>query len=207
MEGKELNKGHELNNDKSEGLASEMEEISSQEKPLITEDSYIEEDTAIKEKSLLEEIESLRDKYLRLYAEFENYKKRMAKDKEEFIRFANESLIYELLPSIDNLEIALKHSENEVSHGIKEGVEITLRELLRTLERFGLTPIEGIGKPFNPEFHEAMMQVERDDMEENMIAEELRKGYIYKDKVLRPSLVAVSKKPQRDIDTQKEEEL
>lgn len=149
------------------------------------------------EKPIEEEQEELREKYLRLYAEFENYKKRIVKDKEWLVRYANESLIYELLPSIDHLEIALQHSGADVSQGLKEGVEITLREMMRTLEKFGLTQIESTGKPFNPEFHHAMSQVQREDIPEGMVVEELRRGYIYRDKVLRASFVSVSKQPQK----------
>ncbi|MDP2167353.1 MAG: nucleotide exchange factor GrpE [Thermodesulfovibrionales bacterium] len=157
------------------------------------------EENAPEGKSIEEELGETKDKYLRLYAEFENYKKRMLKDKEELIRYANESIVYNLLPSIDNLEIALKHSGN--SEGIKEGVEITMRELLRTLERFGLKPIESSGRPFDPEFHHAMSQVQSDEAEENTVIEEFRRGYTYWDKVLRAALVAVSKKPVKDEDS------
>ncbi|MEW6068568.1 MAG: nucleotide exchange factor GrpE [Nitrospirota bacterium] len=141
------------------------------------------------------ELQEANDKYLRLYAEFENYKKRVNKDKEELVRYANESLLYDLLPVIDNLEMALKHSSDNISDGLVQGVEITLKELIKTLEKFGLSVIEANGKPFDPAVHHAMMQAERDDIEEKIVVEELRKGYMLKDKVLRPSLVAVSKKP------------
>ena len=77
---------------------------------------------------------------------------------------------------------------------LRQGVENTHRELLRTLEKFGITPIEALNKSFDPAYHHAMSQVERDDVENNTVVEEFRKGYLYRDKVLRPSLVAVSKK-------------
>jgi molecular chaperone GrpE len=144
------------------------------------------------------ELKEANDKYLRLYAEFDNYRKRVNKDKEELVRYGNERLLYELLPFIDHLEMALKHASNETSSGLVEGVEITLKGLRKTLEKFGLTEIEAEGKPFNPSMHHAMLQVEREDVDENMVVEELRKGYMLKDKVLRASLVAVSKKPVAD---------
>lgn len=146
-------------------------------------------------KRLTAELQEMNDKYLRLYAEFENYKKRVNKDKEELIRYGNENLLYELLPVIDNLEMALKHASDNVSEGLVQGVEITLKELQKTLEKFGLSTIEASDRPFDPLIHHAMMQVERDDVDEKTVVEELRKGYTYRDKVLRPSLVAVSKKP------------
>ncbi len=144
---------------------------------------------------LSEEVKQLNDKYMRLYAEFENYKKRVLKDKEEVIKYANEEIIYQLLAVIDSLELALKHATNEnVPKGFIEGVEFTLKELKKILGNFGLSTIESEGKPFDPSVHHAMTQVERDDLEENMVVEEMRKGYMLRDKVLRPALVAVSKK-------------
>lgn len=155
----------------------------------------IEEIPVDEKERLTAELQEMNDKYLRLYAEFENYKKRVNKDKEELVKYGNEKLIYELLPVIDYLEMALKHSKNEASEGIVQGVEITLKELMRTLEKFGLTSIEAIGKPFDPTVHHAMSVVERQDVEENMVAEEFRKGYMVRDKVIRAPLVGVSKKP------------
>jgi len=142
------------------------------------------------------EANELNNKYLRLYADFENYRKRVNKDKEDLMRYGNESLLYELLPAIDNLELALKHASGDVNTGLVRGVEVTLKELQRTLEKFGLTRIAASGMPFDPTVHHAMSQVERQDMAEKMVAEEFRAGYRYRDKVLRPSLVSVSVKPQ-----------
>lgn len=146
------------------------------------------------EKSVIEE---LNNKYLRLYAEFDNYKKRVNKDKEELVKYGNESLIYELLPIIDSLELALKHAQEEAQAGIVQGVEMTLKELQRTLEKFGVSRIGAAGKKFDPSIHHAMTQVEREDIEEKMVAEDLRTGYLFRDKVLRPSLVSVSVKPHK----------
>ena len=149
------------------------------------------------------ELQEINDKYFRLYAEFANYKKRVHKDKEEILRYGNENLLSELLPVIDHLEMALQHASNDVSSGLLQGVEITLKELKRTLEKFGLTTVEAMGKPFDPVVHHAMSQAERDDIDEMTVVEEFRKGYRLKDKVLRPSLVSVSKKP---VSTKEDEE-
>jgi len=156
------------------------------------------EETSVdkKEEQLIPELQEINDKYLRLYAEFENYKKRVNKDKDELIKYANEMLLYQILPVIDNLEMALKHSNDDTSSGLVQGVENTLREFLRTLEKFGLTLIEAVNKPFDPSLHEAMCVVVREDIKENIVVEEFRKGYIFKEKVLRPSLVSVSKRPE-----------
>ena len=154
------------------------------------------------ERNLEEELGQEKDRYLRLYAEFDNYKKRIAKDREELIKYGNESLLYELLPVIDNLEMAMKHSSNDTASatgggGLAQGVEITLKEFLRVIDKFGLSPIDASGKMFDPSLHHAMTQVERDDIDENMVVEEFRKGYMFREKVLRPSLVAVSKRTVR----------
>ncbi len=148
------------------------------------------------EASKTAEVDDLHDKYLRLYADFDNFRKRVNKDKEELMRYGNESLLYELLPVIDNLELAMKHASGDVNSGLVQGVEVTLKELQRTLEKFGLTRIAANGMPFDPAVHHAMSQVERQDLPEKMVAEEFRAGYRYRDKVLRPSLVSVSVKPQ-----------
>lgn len=158
-----------------------------------------------------EELKELNDKYVRLYAEFENYKKKAAKDKEELVTFVKEEVIYELLPSLDHLDIALKHAnEDESSGGLKQGVEMTLRELYRTLEKFGLKIIEAEGKPFNPEYHHAMSQVETEEFEDKTVIEEFRKGYMFGDKVLRAAMVSVSRKPgdrtEQEEDTSKKAE-
>jgi len=146
--------------------------------------------------AVLTELEEMKDKYLRLYAEFENFKKKTQKDKEELIKYSNESLMLELLPVLDSMEMALKHGAEQglESGSLFKGVENTLREMNRTLGRFGLAEIEAIGKPFDPAYHHAMSRVEKDDVGDNIVVEEFRKGYLFGDKVLRPSLIVVSKK-------------
>jgi len=150
---------------------------------------------------LTAELQDAHDKYLRLYAEFENYKKRVSKDKEELIKYGNEKLLHELLPVIDHLEMALKHATNDASSGLVQGVEMTLKELKKTLQKFGLTEIASDGQSFDPLIHHAMAQVERGDVDENTVIEEYRKGYMLNDKVIRAAMVAVSKKPVKDEKT------
>jgi len=161
------------------------------------------EELKAREKSVIDE---LNNKYLRLYAEFDNYRKRVNKDKEELAKYGNESLIYELLPIIDSLELALKHAPEESQAGIVQGVEMTLKELHRTLEKFGVSKIDAAGKKFDPSIHHAMTQVEREDLEEKMVAEDLRSGYLYRDKVLRPSLVSVSIRSQKNAEKHRSDE-
>ncbi|NWF52268.1 MAG: nucleotide exchange factor GrpE [Nitrospirae bacterium] len=169
---------------------------SKNEEDILKEAEVVEETSAEEKECLAAQLQEINDKYLRLYAEFENYKKRANKDKDELIKYANEQLISQLLTVMDNLEMALKHSDNNISLGLVKGVENTLREFQRILEKFGLIHIDALNKPFDPSLHEAMSVVECEDMAENMVVEEFRRGYIFKEKVLRPSLVSVSKKPE-----------
>ena len=141
-------------------------------------------------------LQMLNDKYVRLYAEFDNYRKRVARDKKDLVKYANESLLFELLTSLDNLDTALEHASGDASgDGLREGVEMTRRELLRTLEKFGLKPIDALEMPFDPEFHHAVGQAESDDVDPGTVLEVHRAGYMYGDRVLRASMVTVSKKP------------
>lgn len=160
-----------------------------------------------KDKALKQELEEAREEYIRLYAEFDNYKKRTAKDKAKLAKYANESIITELLTSVDNLEIALKHADKESTNpDFLNGVQMTLRELYRTFEKFGVTPIKSEGEEFNPEFHHAVAHLEVDDMDENMVVVELRKGFLYNDKIIRAAMVSVSKKPEESPDEKTLEE-
>ncbi len=185
---------------------NENQLISNKEETEVEGSEVIEEAPVDEKDRLTAELQEMNNKYLRLYAEFENYKKRVNKDKEELVKYGNESLLYELLPVIDNLEMALRHASNNVSSGLVQGVEITLKELQKILEKFGLIAIEANNKPFDPLVHHAMTQNERDDIDEKIVVEEFRKGYMLRDKVLRPSLVAVSKKPVKSQEKEKTEE-
>jgi molecular chaperone GrpE len=136
------------------------------------------------------------DKYVRLYAEFENYKKIADRNKEELLKYANEEIITDILTVIDHLELALHHSsDNETSSSLAEGVNLTLKELKNVLEKYGLETIDAMGKPFDPVVHHAMSQIESEDTEENIIVKEFRKGYKLKERVLRAAMVGVSAKP------------
>ena len=172
------------------------ENLSQQEDMAEQKETEAFEEMPVDEKErLTAEIKAANDKYLRLYAEIENYKKRVQKDKEELVKYANEKIIQELLPVIDSLESALEHSKNEATGGIVQGVETTLKELLRILRKCGLVPIEAIGRAFDPSIHHALSVTEREDVEENRVIEVFRKGYMFRDKVIRAPLVGVSKKP------------
>ncbi|HDZ61950.1 MAG TPA: nucleotide exchange factor GrpE [Nitrospirae bacterium] len=146
--------------------------------------------------TLKKELEEVKDKHLRLYADFDNYKRVISKEKEDLIKYSNEEFMRELLSVVDHLELALQHSSGSEAEpaALAEGVKLTLKELYAILAKFGLVSIESIGKPFDPFVHEAMTQIASEEHEENTVIEEFRKGYMLKDRVLRASLVGVSKK-------------
>lgn len=140
------------------------------------------------------ERDSLNDRLLRLHAEFENYKKRAARDRSEFVRFANEGLVLELLPVVDSLEHAVATARcGGEARGVAEGVDIILRLFQTTLEKAGVKPIEALGHEFDPNFHQAVAQVESTDGRDNIAVEEVRKGYLLEGRLLRPAMVKVSK--------------
>ncbi len=133
-------------------------------------------------------------KYLRSQADFDNFRRRSRQEKEEFAKYASQKLIEALLPIVDNFEraMAATHQQQEFEALVK-GVSMIHRQLEQLLEKEGLKPIEAIGQPFNPEFHQAVMQVASEDgIASGVIVEQLQKGYILKDKVIRPSMVKVT---------------
>jgi molecular chaperone GrpE len=139
------------------------------------------------------------DRLLRVAADFENYKKRAVREKEDWTKFANEDLIRAILPFIDNLERAVNHAEKVVDTGVLiEGIKLTLQQIHQTLNRFGLTPFESVGKPFDPARHEAMLVVETDRHEPDQVVEEFQRGYLLNERLLRPATVSVSKSPSKE---------
>jgi molecular chaperone GrpE len=135
------------------------------------------------------------DRFLRVSAEFDNYKKRSAREMSEFRKYANESLISEMLTVVDNIEraISTSSSDDQANSCIIEGVSLTLKEILRVFENYGVKPIESLCKSFDPNFHQAVMQEESEEHPDNTVMAELQKGYMIHDRLLRPSMVVVSK--------------
>ncbi|HOO89220.1 MAG TPA: nucleotide exchange factor GrpE [Syntrophales bacterium] len=134
------------------------------------------------------------DKYLRACAELENYKKRAAKDRENFIKYGNETLIKEILPTVDNMERALEHACNSDDfEAFVDGLKLIRDTFISVLGKQGVEEIEAIGKDFDPNFHEAMMQVEGEHEEDNKVVEEYEKGYLLNGRLLRPSKVSIAK--------------
>ena len=148
-------------------------------------------------KQALEEERAEKEEYLRLLqrtrADFENYRRRIDRERRDFINRANERLFLELLPVLDNMERALQVEGEPSAAAIIEGVELIYRQFLEILKREGVTPIEAQGKPFNPEVHEAVLQVEDAAAEAGTVVEEVQRGYMLHDRVLRPSMVKVAK--------------
>lgn len=134
------------------------------------------------------------DKLLRLAAEFENYKKRMIRERETAIKYAEEGLLKELLPTLDNLERALAHQNGDNdANMLREGVELTMKALLNTTAKFGLVAIDSVGKPFDPNVHEALVMEESDEVPPQSVVREFEKGYYYKDRLIRAAKVVVAK--------------
>jgi molecular chaperone GrpE len=137
------------------------------------------------------------DLYLRSQAELENYRKRAIRDRQDLLKFGNENILRELLPVIDNLDRAVQHAretEGE-NQGLIQGVEMTLGQFQRVLEKFQVTPFDALGEPFDPARHEAMGQYETADFPPNAVAQELQKGYLLHDRLLRPAMVMIAKAP------------
>ena len=168
-----------------------VEDVGVDEEALAEETSEEEVDELTRTK---EELAETQDKLLRLAADFENYKKRMERSRQEAMKYREESLLKELLPVIDNLNRAIEQGEKSgESSELLEGVQLTCKGLYNVLEKFEVKPLESVGEPFDPNIHEALAMDHSDDVDENHVMVEFEKGYHYKDKLIRPAKVVVSK--------------
>jgi molecular chaperone GrpE len=153
----------------------------------------------------LEEIKALQDKYLRLAAEFDNYKRLSLREQRDSARFANEGLLKELLPILDNLERAVRSSKDKQRRdGLIQGVELTLKQFMETLAKFGVRPIASVGQAFDPSRHEAVARVESNTVPAGSVVDEFQRGYYLHDRILRPAMVTVSAAEQADQGTASE---
>lgn len=183
-------------NDTEEALFLQEKDqvISRLQEELLAEDKQIEELKFSLEKEK-ENTKELRDRNLRLQAEFENFRKRGEREKADFFKYAMEKFFRDLLPVIDNFELALESAQKNADlTGFSEGVKLINQQLKDLLHKEGLTHFPSIGDIFDPTKHEAVMQIESNSHKENTIVEELKKGYLLNDRLLRPALVAVAKK-------------
>jgi molecular chaperone GrpE len=191
--------------EKAEKLTAENQDITAQE---TAEESEAEEITTkeipleqMKKKELVQKVSELQEKaeknydlFVRSQAEIENLKKRFAKDKQDLCKFSNESLIKQLLKVVDSLEKAIAHSAGDNSlPALRQGVELTLKSLLDSLTKEGLVEVKAEGEPFDPNFHEAVSVQEDPEATPGIVLQELQKGYLLNDRLIRPSLVIVSK--------------
>jgi molecular chaperone GrpE len=140
-----------------------------------------------------EEVTALNDKYLRLAAEFDNYKRLAQKDQRDQIRFGNEHLLKELLPVVDNLERAIKSSrEGAGSDVLIQGVDLTLKQLTGALTKFYVVPVETIGQPFDPATHQSVASIASETVPKQHVVDELQRGYLLHDRILRAAMVSIS---------------
>ena len=139
------------------------------------------------------------DKYLRTVADLENYKKRAIREKSDIIKYGNEELIKDILPFVDSLDRALEHDTGDVQ-AFKDGIALIQEQLLNCLKKHGVERIETAGMNFDPNFHEALMQMESDQHEDNKIVSEMERGYLLNGRLLRPSKVCVCKNTNKEND-------
>jgi len=165
-------------------------EETSEEKPA---DPIKTMETRIEE--LEKEVEANYDKFIRVMADFENYKKRTAREMSDLRKFANENILKDMLSAVDNLERAVESGSKQDSEKqtLLEGVEITLKDLFRIFEKYGVKDFKSEGEPFNPVFHQAMMQEQTNDYPDNTVLNELQKGYTIHERLLRPAMVVVAR--------------
>ena len=151
-----------------------------------------EEREASKEEEYKKKIDDLNDRLMRQMAEFDNFRKRTEKEKSQMFDFGAKGIIEKILPVIDNFERGLNGLSDEEKEGaFAQGIDKVYKQLIQCLMDAGVTPIEAVGKEFNPEIHNAVMHGEDDSVGENILAEEMQKGYMYKESVVRPSMVKV----------------
>ncbi|MBW2367245.1 MAG: nucleotide exchange factor GrpE [Deltaproteobacteria bacterium] len=186
-----------------------IEKYKAAEKTVVDDDANQEKEPKVKEneedtgplESLQNELDAAKteasqnyDRLLRVSAEFENYKKRAVRDSQELRKYANEEFVKLMLPVVDNLERAIESADDSAGSNasLLEGVKLTLTELLKMFDRFYIKAIDAIDQPFDPMFHQAIMQEGSDEKPENTVIREMQKGYLMHDRLIRPSMVVVS---------------
>ncbi|CAM4230153.1 molecular chaperone GrpE [Paenibacillus endophyticus] len=178
----------------NEAAEAAEETVSAEQSEQVVEESEVEVlEADSRYAELVKQAEENQQRFLRAQADFDNFRRRTLKEKEELGQYASMKLIGQLLPVVDNFERAVAAaSVNGDFESLAKGVDMIFRQLEQTLEQEGLKAMNVVGEPFNPDFHQAIMQVESDEHEEGIVVEEVQKGYILKDKVLRPAMVKVS---------------
>jgi molecular chaperone GrpE len=160
----------------------------------------LDDDPEAKLKEAEQKAEAYYDRLLRASAEFDNYKKRTTREMQEVVRYANEKIFKELLSVVDNLDRAIESARQDGADDdpLLEGVRLTLNEVEKIFKRHNVKPIKAMGEPFDPNFHQAMMQEETEDEPANTVIKEMQRGYVMHDRLLRPAMVVVSKAKPRE---------
>jgi molecular chaperone GrpE len=202
--------GESINEEKKQKLEIQDESEGEEETEIKEVESGTEEQVVLAKSEVdelrkkAEESNSLLDKLLRARADFLNYQKRMRKGHETTAQYAIQDLVLDLLPELDNFERAAKLAENSKDiDKFVEGVKLIEGQLFKVLEKYGVKPIETVGKPFDPSLHEAVVEEENNELSHHTVIEELQRGFLLKERVIRPSKVKVSK---RTVDEDKSDE-
>lgn len=201
----EIRKDNAQQEKPTEGKSTEVVEQAAEEvKPSAEEAEITAEQEIVK---MQQELEEANDMMLRLAAELDNYKKRVAKERESLFKYATQDIIQELLPILDNFERAIESAnKSKDCDSLLGGVRMIFKQMYDALERRGVSRINAVGEPFDPTIHEAVMQVASEKHPENVVVQELQRGYMLHDRVIRPSMVAVSKRADVEAGEQGKEE-
>lgn len=192
-----MNRDEDMNQEQpNEQQSEKSQEPSNQEQPELTPEDRLAE--AEKQAAMF------KDQFLRKAAEFENFKRRADNEAATIIRYANEDLLQAILPVIDDLERSLKNSDNR-DGAFHKGIELIYQKILKTLQKQNVRPFETVGKPFDVQYHDALLQVPRKDVPPHTVLEEVEKGYLYHDKVLRHAKVVVSSEPAHESELKETE--
>ena len=186
---------HESGVNDGADMINEEQESAPHDEPLESVPNR-DDDLETRLKALEQEKNDLSDRLLRTMAEFDNYRKRVTREKEGLIKYGTERIAFEILPVVDNFERALEQSHQATDPGaLVDGLKMILKQLMAALEKFEIKPFHSIGEQFNPEIHEAMAQQEHPDHEDNTVIEQFQKGYMLGERMLRPARVLVSRAP------------
>ena len=194
----------DINEDNTDGINPDNNDTN--EEPAEEETQETEEDI------LKEEIKTLKEEKIRVLAEMENLRKRFDREKIDSIKYGSVNFARDILSPGDNLERALSAINQEEEHpqsikNLIEGLLMVKKELSTALEKNGITKIESLDKKFDPNLHQAMMEIENNDLEEGIVVQEIQTGYMMHDRLLRPAMVGVSKKPQKATEVESDKEV
>jgi len=209
QETKEKIQKEEITENKDENL--EESNSTKNDEPQVEADSTEEENEESEEERLQEEIRTLKEDKIRVLAEMENLRKRFDREKIDSIKYGSVNFARDILSPGDNLERALSAINQEEDHpqsikNLIEGLKMVQKEFSSALEKNGISKINSMNEKFDPNLHQAMMEVERDDLDEGIVVQEIQTGYMMHDRLLRPAMVGVSKKPKQNKTSDSEDE-